>query len=65
MVDYYPDGSLFDRIVKIYPSLTWKDFSQEGTIVLYDNADGNGPYILEWNHPSYAKPTKEQLDAAL
>ena len=46
----------------IYPEITTEDFSPfEGTIVLQDNCDGKGAYIREWNHPTLAKPTDEEL----
>lgn len=53
--------SLYEKILKIYPALTPMDFYE--TIVLFDNADGNGAFIKEWNHPTLTKPTQEQLDA--
>lgn len=52
--------SLGDKIKKIYSDLTNDDFDPfTGAILLQD--DGNGPYIKEWNHPSFSKPTDEQL----
>ena len=54
--------SLFEKIVAIYPELTVKDFnSWEGTIGLQDDADGFGPYIAKWDHPTLARPTDEEL----
>ena len=32
------------------------------TEVMKLDGDGNGDYIKEWNHPTLAKPTQEQLD---
>ena len=53
---------LFEKIIAIYPTLTIDDFSPvNGTIVLQDDSDGKGAYIKEWNHPTLAKPTEEQL----
>ena len=54
--------TLSEKIMAIYPELTTKDFNPfEGTIVLQDNSDGKGAFIREWNHPTLAKPTDEEL----
>jgi hypothetical protein len=51
---------LYQKIIAIYPQLTYLDFFPiTGTILLQD--DGNGAYIAQWNHPTLAKPTAEQL----
>ena len=51
---------MFEKITSIYPELTIADFHPvRGTILLQD--DGEGAYIKEWNHPTLAKPTDEQL----
>lgn len=56
--------SLYDRIIRIYPDLKMEDFMfAGGTIILWNDSDGKGDYIREWNHPTYPKPTQEQLDA--
>lgn len=48
---------LFTQIVAIYPELTSEDFRPDiGTIWLYDDSDGQGPYIAKWD---YAKPIPE------
>ena len=53
---------LFEKIKAIYPELTDADFHPDGgTISLRDDADGNGPYIEKWEHPTLARPTDEQL----
>jgi hypothetical protein len=53
---------LYDKIVRIYPTLNPADFYPvTGTIVLQN--DGDGDYIKEWNHPVLSKPTQIQLDA--
>jgi len=55
--------TLYEKITTLYPSLTDADFSPiEGTIMLQNDSDGKGDYIKEWNHPTLAKPTQEQLD---
>jgi hypothetical protein len=28
---------------------------------LQNNSDGKGDYIKEWNHPTFKKPTDEEL----
>jgi hypothetical protein len=56
--------TLYEKIKQIHPSLTDADFAQTtGTIMLQNDSDGKGDYIKEWNHPTLAKPTQEQLDA--
>jgi len=54
--------TLYDKIIKIYPTLTQADFMPiTGTILLQNDSDGKGDYIKEWNHPTLARPTEEQL----
>ena len=54
--------SLYDKIITIYPSLTILDFLPNvGTIRLENASDGKGDYIAKWEHPTFAKPTEEQL----
>lgn len=56
--------SLYDKIISLYPDLKQDDFMPfGGTIRLQNDSDGKGDYIREWNHPEYAEPTQEQLDA--
>jgi XkdW protein len=56
--------TLYDKIIKIYPTLTQADFMPTtGTIMLQNDSDGKGDYIKEWNHPTLAQPTQTQLDA--
>jgi len=55
--------TLYEKITTLYPSLTDTDFAPDtGTIMLQNDSDGNGDYIREWNHPTLAQPTQEQLD---
>jgi hypothetical protein len=55
--------TLYEKIITLYPSLTNEDFAlTTGTIMLQNDSDGKGDYIKEWNHPTLAKPTQEQLD---
>lgn len=53
--------NLAEKILAIYPELTGDDFRR--VIVLQNDADERGDYIREWNHPTLARPTQEQLDA--
>ena len=50
---------LYDKIIKLYPTLTDRDFTT--VITLQNDSDGKGDYIKEWNHPTLAKPTDAQL----
>jgi hypothetical protein len=54
---------MYEKIIALYPTLTSKDFSPEGTIILQNDSDGKGDYIKAWNHPSLPQPTQQQLDA--
>jgi hypothetical protein len=51
--------TLYDKIIAIYPDLTAQDFMT--TIRLQNDSDGRGDYIKEWSHPTYPRPTDEQL----
>ena len=53
---------LKNKIIQIYLSLTDSDFSIHGGTIILQN-DGEGQYIKEWNHPTLARPTEEQLKA--
>jgi hypothetical protein len=56
--------TLYEKIKEIYSDLTDLDFAPgRGTILLQNDSDGKGDYIKEWNHPTHARPTQEQLDA--
>ena len=50
---------LYEKIKTIYPDLTDKDFLT--VITLQNDSDGRGDYIAKWEHPTFAKPTEEQL----
>jgi hypothetical protein len=53
---------LYDKIKTIYPSLTDADFDPiRGVITLQNDSDGKGDYIAKWEHPTFARPTEEQL----
>lgn len=51
--------NLYEKIMALYPQLTDYDFMT--TIRLQNDSDGKGDYIAEWNHPTLAKPTDEEL----
>jgi len=54
--------TLYQKIISIYPELSTYDFVF-GDITLQDDSDGKGVYIAKWEHPTLARPTKEQLEA--
>jgi hypothetical protein len=49
---------LFKTITTVYPELTENDFGNFGSIVLQDDADGEGAYLASW---TYSKPIPEGL----
>ena len=51
--------NLYDKVMALYPELTTEDFMT--TIRLQNDSDGKGDYIAAWEHPTFAKPTAEQL----
>lgn len=54
--------TLFQKIILIYPELSLSDFHPIiGKIRLQNDSDGKGDYIAAWDHPTYPKPTEEQL----
>lgn len=54
--------TLYEKVKAIYPELTLEDFNNR-VIVLRDDSDSNDAYIDVWEHPTFARPTQEQLDA--
>jgi hypothetical protein len=57
--------TLYEKIKAIYSDLTEADFAPgRGTIMLQNDSNGEGDYIKSWAHPTHARPTQEQLDAA-
>jgi hypothetical protein len=53
--------NLYEKIIAIYPELADYDFAM-GDITLQNDSDGRkGDYIKEWNHPTLARPTDEEL----
>jgi hypothetical protein len=53
--------TLIEKIKAIYPELQDADFTN--TIRLQNDSDGNGDYIAKWEHPTYQRPTQEQLES--
>jgi len=55
--------TLYEKIKQLKNTLTDEDFAPTtGTIVLQNDSDGRGDYIKEWNHPTVARPTTQELD---
>jgi hypothetical protein len=53
---------LIEKIKSIYPELKDSDFIPGvGKIIIADNSDGLGEYILSWERNELEKPTDEQL----
>ena len=52
--------NIYEKIKAIYPELTQEDFIPSNNIIVLQN-DGEGDYIKEWNHPTFSRPTNEQL----
>ena len=52
--------TLYEKIISIYPQLTFSDFVND-TIILQNDSNGKGDYIAKWEHPTLAKPTDEEL----
>ena len=50
---------MYDKIIALYPRLTQQDFLT--VITLQNDSDGKGDYIARWSHPTFAKPTDEEL----
>ena len=51
--------TLYEKIMTLYPELQIQDFID--TIQLQNDSDGKGDYIAKWEHPTFARPTEEQL----
>lgn len=52
--------TLYEKIIALYPELADYDFAMVD-ITLQNDSDGKGDYIKEWNHPTLARPTDEEL----
>lgn len=53
--------NLYEKVMTLYPDLTQDDFVN-GNVYLRNDSDGRGDYICDWKHPTFARPTQEQLD---
>jgi len=43
--------SLYEKLIKALPELTEEDFnSVTGSIILWNDSDGEGDYIAAWNY---------------
>jgi uncharacterized protein YgfB (UPF0149 family) len=51
--------TLIEKIKTLYPELQDTDFMFK--IKLQNDGNERGDYIAEWNHPTLARPTEEQL----
>ena len=51
--------TLYEKIKALYPDLNDRDFMT--VIRLQNDSDGRGDYIAMWEHPTYPRPTEEQL----
>jgi hypothetical protein len=54
--------TLIEKIKELYPTLKDSDFAL-GVVLVQNDSDGQGDYIAKWEHPTLARPTKEQLEA--
>jgi hypothetical protein len=50
---------LYDKIMALYPELKQQDFIT--VIRLQNDSDGKGDYIAKWEHPTFPRPTDEEL----
>jgi hypothetical protein len=53
--------TLYEKIKKLYPSIKDSDFLT--VITLQNDSDGKGDYIAEWDHPTFARPSDDQLES--
>ena len=54
--------TLVQKIMALYPELTIDDF-MDGVILVRNDSNGTPDYLDQWNHPTLARPTQEQLDS--
>ena len=55
--------TLINKIISLYPELQGTPFLFQG-IEVKNDSDGRGDYIAAWDHPTLARPTDAQLEAA-
>ena len=53
--------NIIEKIMQLYPALTFSDFVPGGTITVQNDLDERGDYIAKWEHPDYPRPTDEEL----
>lgn len=53
--------NLYEKVMALYPELQDADFMT--VITLQNDSDGRGDYIAKWEHPTYQRPTQEQLES--
>lgn len=53
--------TLANKIKALYPELQDADFMN--SIRLQNDSNGRGDYIAKWEHPTYQRPTQEQLES--
>ena len=52
--------TLYEKVKALYPELQDMDFMT--VITLQDDSDGRGAYIAKWDHPTFPRPTEEELE---
>lgn len=52
--------NLYAKIKTLYTELQETDFMT--VITLQNDSDGKGDYIAKWDHPTFPRPTEEQLE---
>lgn len=53
---------LYSKLLANFPTLTANDFHPiTGTILIQNDANGNGDYIAKWNYTNIPKPDITQL----
>jgi hypothetical protein len=51
--------TLYEKILALYPEMQDADFGDY--VILQNDWDGRGDYIAKWEHPTFPRPTEEQL----
>jgi len=52
---------IFTQLYTLYPNLEEEYRNNDRLFTIQDDMNGDGPYISEWNHTTFAKPTQSQL----